>query len=102
MSGVPAAVVLSFTVQVPLALRVQVGLPENVVPVVGLRVNVTVPVGVEAAYGDVSVTVTWQIVWVPWATGLGVHTTVTADVRLSTVAGVVPELDANTWGLAGL
>src|SRR6186997_1489677 len=98
MSGVPAADVLSFTVQVPLALRVQVELPENVVPVVGLRVNDTVPVGVEAANGDVSVTVTWQVVWVPWATGLGVHDTATADVRLSTVAGVVPELDANTVG----
>jgi hypothetical protein len=96
MSGVPAADVLSFTVQTPLELSVQLAPLGNEVLVVGLRVNVTVPVGVEAVNGDVSVTVTVQVVWMPWATGLGVHDTATADVRLSTVAGVVPELEANT------
>src|SRR3954466_4014035 len=103
MSGVPAALVLIFTVQVPLVVRVQLAPLGNEVPVGVLRVSDTVPVGIEVVNGDVSVTVTLQLVWVPWATGLGVQDTTTADVRLSTVAGVVPEPDANTWGLvAGL
>lgn len=86
---VPTALGVNVTEQVP-ADNVQ--LAELKVPAAPALVKATVPVGVMAVPGEVSVTVAVHVVGWLIATVEGEHTTVVEVVRSVTVIVVVPEL----------
>lgn len=89
MTAVPLVLGVNVTLQVP-ATKVQ----ETVlnVPVTPDTVNDTVPVGVDVGAGEVSVTVTVQVVGWFTTTLVGVQLTTVEVVRGVTVNGNVPTL----------